>query len=520
MGCICPRGVVALDRVELICDSTITPSDAPVGDTGGDFALALYVLERLLITSQQTPTIAVPVVPHALRVSSGERGFSIAFFDALHALYSRHGALELSIVDICRVATHVNVCALTSATGLSLVESCLLLAEAEALDVSGLFGTASTFFSYSWEGSSFADVYSAARRALASDHGRRDAGDRSGQRFMWLDLLCASQNLLAGRYEGAEQYPTGSPQSDARKEDTDRLFDDALRAATEITVYLAPLVGEWDAPAHPPLQPEYRGASALSRQRRKGPRATTRAWCLFELSSMLAAGGRLRVELPGRDLAQLEHILSNEGYSHSGVLATILDGIDANDAQVSKEKDREFIVRRIRAAGGFEEVNRTVKRGLREWLYSTALACLNEAEVAWRTAQASMASGDKGAGTAPYQLMSGIGELLHDMGRYAESEAFHRRAHDGLTACHSAYHPKVFDAMHGWAQVLMRLGRHAEAESLCTKALHGLEDLLGADDPQTLRAVNQLGCLRVYQGAQPAPPALPHARTSPLRMPS
>ena len=31
------------------------------------------------------------------------------------------------------------------------------------------------------------------------------------RRYVWIDMLCASQNLLAGKYEDAVRFPKGTP---------------------------------------------------------------------------------------------------------------------------------------------------------------------------------------------------------------------------------------------------------------------------------------------------------------------
>jgi hypothetical protein len=59
-------------------------------------------------------------------------------------------------------------------------------------------------------------------------------------------MLCASQNLLAGKYEDVEAFPRGSAGHAARKEDTDNLFDGALESCDELIFYLSPLVDEWE----------------------------------------------------------------------------------------------------------------------------------------------------------------------------------------------------------------------------------------------------------------------------------
>ena len=65
------------------------------------------------------------------------------------------------------------------------------------------------------------------------EHRQRAADGR--RRYVWVDMFCASQNLLAGVYRD----PAVTKQADpagyaARKEDTDRIFDDALDAVDEI----------------------------------------------------------------------------------------------------------------------------------------------------------------------------------------------------------------------------------------------------------------------------------------------
>ena len=118
-------------------------------------------------------------------------------------------------------------------------------------------------------------------------------------------MLCASQNLLAGVYEDAARFPKGMEGHAARKEDTDALFDGALDACGEIVFYLAPLVEEWLAPDHPKLRAD-RGEPPRP-WLRKGPRATTRAWCLFELASKLSKPGtKLIVELRPDDMTVLQ----------------------------------------------------------------------------------------------------------------------------------------------------------------------------------------------------------------------
>ena len=276
---------------------------APADEQAAE-ALALHILELLLEESRKTQ-VKLPVQKHSKRMKSGGRGFSLPFLRALGRFYEARDAIALEMGDICKSATlEENVCTLTASTGLSLIESCVLLAKRKGLDASALFAPATTFFSYSWTGSPLADVVAAVQRGVGR-LGKGGSGRGGKPRFVWLDMLCASQNLLAGKYEDEARHPKGTPGYAARKEDTDDLFDGALDACGELIFYLAPLVDEWDAPPHPPLRAD-RAAPPLPR-RRKGPRATTRAGCRCELATTLSKPGtKLIVELRPDDMTVLQ----------------------------------------------------------------------------------------------------------------------------------------------------------------------------------------------------------------------
>ena len=162
-------------------------------------ALAEWLLERLLANAENE--VALPVKSHSERLRSGARGFSVTFLRAFLRFLRRRGAHELQMAELCKQpGLAVSVCRLTASTGLSLIESCVLLAEAEGVDTSALFGVATSFFSYSWTGTQVDDMAAAAERGVAQ---LEEAS--TGPRCLWLDMLCASQNLLAVR--GARSRP-------------------------------------------------------------------------------------------------------------------------------------------------------------------------------------------------------------------------------------------------------------------------------------------------------------------------
>ena len=219
----------------------------------------LVALETLL--REAASPASLPITPHEHRLPSGDRGVSLAFLQAVHAFYSQHSGLSLTMEGVCKgLGEHVTVCTLTLSTGLSLAESVAHIAERDGLHLArSAVSRARGFFSYSWTGTALVDMLA------AIDDVVRPLEEASGERHVWIDMFCASQNLLAGVYRS----PSITKESDpagylARKEDTDRIFDDALEAVSEVYFYCSPLVGEWDAPPHPFLSPqrEAKGAPA------------------------------------------------------------------------------------------------------------------------------------------------------------------------------------------------------------------------------------------------------------------
>ena len=231
----------------------------------------LLLLDQLLADS--ATAVDKPVLAHAARLASGRRGLSIKMLRAVWAFYDSRELLDTPMVNVCKgpLAEPVSMLQMTASTGLSLAESLALVAEREGRSVDGLLGAATTFFSYSWEGQTLRDVLSG---IFDTDASLRGDGEEKAERYVWVDMFCASQNLLANTYK-KEAFERGSAEYTARKEDTDALFDGALDATSELFFLASPLTGEWAAPAHPFLDPA-QGEPPASGWMRTGPRAGTR----------------------------------------------------------------------------------------------------------------------------------------------------------------------------------------------------------------------------------------------------
>eukprot|EP00900_Chrysochromulina_parva_P006734 jgi/Chrpa1/16061/Chrysochromulina_OHIO_Genome00014945-RA len=204
---------------------------ARLGSASDDAADALADALFDAIAAARVPkgTLDVPVRPHARRLPSGRRGISRKMLLAIRRIYRARGALGMLMSDVCKEeGFEWSVCALTRSTGLSLVETLVLTAEARGEVADALISLATTFFSYSWEGTKLGDMLDAIERRLAE----LEAAD-GVTRYVWIDMFAASQTLLAGEFD-AGRYPRGSEAHTARKEDTDHVFADAMAAIGEI----------------------------------------------------------------------------------------------------------------------------------------------------------------------------------------------------------------------------------------------------------------------------------------------
>merc|ERR1719272_2177896 len=172
---------------------------------------------------------------------------------------------------------------------------------------------------------------------------------------------------------------------------------------------MEPLSGEWRAPPHPFLLAEQ--GEPEEGWVRRGPAALTRAWCIFELAKSLSKGCKLHVLLSEKSVARFEDKMRNDGYGFDWI-ADILGRVDVKQAQITKAKDREYILGEVGSLpGGMGAVNSSVMAALRGWVIGEAQAMLEAVPEVKR-------------GTS--LLLSNVATMLQEQGRLAEAEALQR----------------------------------------------------------------------------------------------
>ena len=118
-----------------------------------------------------------------------------------------------------------SACELTKSTGLSLAESLVLAASAagDGTSIGDVIGEATSFYSYCWQGTKLRDMLDAIEKILA-------ALEADGKRrYVWIDILCASQNLRQGVIK------------DPAMSSAEVGIEDAISTVGELLFYFEPL---------------------------------------------------------------------------------------------------------------------------------------------------------------------------------------------------------------------------------------------------------------------------------------
>jgi hypothetical protein len=225
------------------------------------------LLNRLFAVARRGGELAnLPVLPHPLRRRSAERGLSLPALRALRNFYAAQGALDLPIDAVCGGDGGGGLCSLTRHTGLSLVETLVLAAEegegslqplgrtrrstmsmsassgitvasGAVIGIAGVVGAATTVVRCAAGGlgaTRLFELFDAIDEAVGEDAAAtRHAGSEPRARYVWIDFLATSQNLLSGRY-GAERFETGTAARAAREEDAAGAAAEALASAREV----------------------------------------------------------------------------------------------------------------------------------------------------------------------------------------------------------------------------------------------------------------------------------------------
>ncbi|CUS11372.1 unnamed protein product, partial [Tuber aestivum] len=93
-----------------------------------------------------------------------------------------------------------------------------------------------------------------------------------------------------------------------------------------------------------------------------------------------------------------------------------------------------------------------------------------------------------------------LGYYFDEIGKYAESEAIHRRGLEGRERILGPNHPDTLGSVNNLAITLRRQGKYHESETMHRRALEQRERILGPDHPDTLSSVGGLASALAEEG--------------------
>ena len=217
----------------------LSGASAPSGSLSSGVATgavrrSLRLLNRLHTISRTNLALpTVPVVPHQLRLASARRGLSRAALQALRQWCSAHELDERTLSEVCFGEGTGSLCALTRHTGLSLVETLVLLADetepqlfpvgplsrsglalsagsgvrvasSATHGAAGIVGDVTTLISCDPSTTRLSTLLASLDSLLSALDAAEDAqmGDAlvPQTRYLWLEALAVSPNLVAGHF--------------------------------------------------------------------------------------------------------------------------------------------------------------------------------------------------------------------------------------------------------------------------------------------------------------------------------
>ena len=109
-------------------------------------------------------------------------------------------------------------------------------------------------------------------------------------------------------------------------------------------------------------------------------------------------------------------------------------------------------------------------------------------------------TGDKDDMLNQAEIALSTGWYLYRTGEYKPAEKVMRMLVEARQKVLGAEHPDTLTSVSQLGSVLERQGKYKEAEAMHRRALEGLEKALGAEHPDTLTSVSQLGSVLESQG--------------------
>ncbi len=291
---------------------------------------------------------------------------------------------------------------------------------------------ANVFCSHAWR-------YRFRELTAALRHWAEKQGADFSTLYVWIDLFSVNQHQ-------ALSVP---------QEWWSEVFVRGIRATKRVVLVLAP----WSEPV--PLR---------------------RAWCLWDVFNVVAAGVEFSVALSAEEEKSLEEAVGSDWHD----IVPTLCKIDAAKSEASRKEDLDMILDAVRASeGGFGAVNGTVVGLMRDWLAEKL------EEMASRARKGAQAE-DAVESEAAMLLMAEAGVVFSALGRHKDALRLKEEVMGLKKAKLGPDHPETLKSMNNLASTYRYLGRHEDARRLHEVVMGLSKAKLGPDHPSTLISMGNL----------------------------
>jgi len=213
-----------------------------------------------------------------------------------------------------------------------------------------------------------------------------------------------------------------------------------------------------------------------------------RAWCLWEIVCTRTTSAKLTIQFSHAERLKFQTILK----TNFEYIMKAFSRIDVEDSEAWNPKDKDMIFDVVRKSeGGFQAVNMIVFDAMREWLAESGRVAIDYGD--------SVYDEDKDVIVNNLHLMTSVGRLMKEIGKYDEAEHLYRLAligHGHLEECTTIETNIHLDGQlatnNNLAILLNATGRRGEAEELFETILGEYSTLLGPEHRDTLAIKNNL----------------------------
>eukprot|EP00614_Pseudopedinella_elastica_P017617 CAMPEP_0172649884 /NCGR_PEP_ID=MMETSP1068-20121228/242011_1 /TAXON_ID=35684 /ORGANISM="Pseudopedinella elastica, Strain CCMP716" /LENGTH=764 /DNA_ID=CAMNT_0013464245 /DNA_START=247 /DNA_END=2541 /DNA_ORIENTATION=+ len=380
----------------------------------------------------------------------------------VHGNHTTDSKTDWQLFDRQKDPFSIKACTLH--TGTSFVETCIKAGLThDPVTGEAYFGPINTFVSYTWRGQG--TTFAALVESVLSSFGDQSTSEEpeSAKRFMFVDIMACAQNRRPRSGSGTCPNATDVGQ-----------FLKVLNSCTSTVFFGRPLTK---------------------------PLALQRVWCLYEIMATAQLNKNFVFALGAEDRVELENMLIEQ----PRFMLTLFSDIDAEKAEATNPEDKEMIFEMIRDSVGFKALNKLVMDKMREWVRSTSIQLVKDAEDEINANQESVGR-ERVLGVGA--LCFGLASAFRDLGEHGEAKVYFSKSLKlRRSAISSPHDPEIIECITGIGVVASDDHDYEATQSAYSEALSLAEALVQDIERAQAEAQSKADAEAAEQrGASTSPP--------------